>query len=262
MTTAFDAFARAAAALAPRSAVVLGSGLAGATAAFAERASVEFGDIPGLVPPTVRGHGGRLAVGEWGGTPALLFLGRLHFYEGHPWQVVTGTIRTAAELGATRVVLTNAAGGLHPALNPGDLMAIRGHLKLLDASAWRGLANGGAAQPYSPRLIEVIQAHERAAGRELLAGVYAALTGPCYETPAEIRALAACGADAVGMSTAMEAEEAVRLGLEVVGVSCVTNKAAGLGGDTLDHAEVLANAKLAVTRMGELLVRLVDGSPV
>ena len=103
-----------------------------------------------------------------------------------------------------------------------------------------------------------MQSHETAAGRDLLAGVYAALTGPSYETPAEILALAACGADAVGMSTAMEAEEAARLGLEVAGVSCITNKAAGLGGATLDHAEVLTNAKLAVARIGELLRRLIE----
>ncbi len=304
--TPFAAFARTAASLAPRTAVVLGSGLAGATAAFAERASVGFGDIPGLVPPTVHGHGGRLAVGEWVGVPALLFLGRLHFYEGHPWSVVTGTVRIAAELGATRIVLTNAAGGIHASLAPGDLMAIRGHLKLLGPTAWRALASdtrllaltsplggevggvsptgggdapphshrspppaaarrpppqGGrseASSPYSLHLIEVMQSHETAAGRDLLAGVYAALTGPGYETPAEIRALAACGADAVGMSTAMEAEEAARLGLEVAGISCITNKAAGLGGATLDHAEVLTNAKLAVARIGELLRRLIE----
>ena len=103
-----------------------------------------------------------------------------------------------------------------------------------------------------------MHAHERAAGRDLLAGVYAALTGPSYETPAEIRALKACGADAVGMSTALEAEEAARLGLEVAAISCITNKAAGLGDSALDHAEVLVNAKLAVERMGELLGALVD----
>jgi purine-nucleoside phosphorylase len=255
---AFAAFARTARSLAPRTAVVLGSGLAGATSTFVEHASVGFGDLPGLVPPTVHGHGGRLAVGEWSGAPALLFLGRLHFYEGHPQSVVTGTVRTAVELGATRIVLTNAAGGINPALAPGGLMAIRGHLKLLDATAWRVLANDKPApQPYSARLLETMQSHERAAGRELLAGVYAALTGPSYETPAEIRALARCGADAVGMSTAMEAEEASRLGLEVAGISCITNKAAGLGDAALDHAEVLVNAKLAVERMGALLARLI-----
>ena len=137
-------------------------------------------------------------------------------------------------------------------------MAIRGHLKLLNSKAWRNLASDTAvSQPYSERLIEVILSHEAAAGRELLAGVYAALTGPSYETPAEIRALAACGADAVGMSTALEAEEAARLGLQVAAISCITNKAAGLGDAAIDHAEVLMNAKLAVERMGELLGRLV-----
>jgi purine-nucleoside phosphorylase len=256
--TPFADFAQTVASLAPRTAVVLGSGLAGATAAFTEHASVGFGDIPGLVPPTVKGHGGRLAVGEWAGVPALLFLGRLHFYEGPPWHVVTGTVRIAAELGAKRIVLTNAAGGIHPALNPGDLMAIRGHIKLLEANTWRALTDDSAlSQPYAQRLIEVVQSHEAEVGRELLAGVYAALTGPCYETPAEIRALAKCGADAVGMSTAMEAEVAARLGLEVAGLSCVTNKAAGLGGATLDHAEVLANARLAVARIGEVLGALI-----
>jgi len=256
--SAFGEFARAAALLKPRAAVVLGSGLAGATAAFAERASVPFADVPGLVPPTVHGHGGRLLVGDWAGAPALLFAGRVHFYEGHRWDTVVGTVRTAAELGTTRIVLTNAAGGIHEKLVPGELMALTGHLKLLGAGAWRALAtDGGIARPYSARLLDAALAHERAAGRELVAGVYAALTGPSYETPAEIRALAACGADAVGMSTAMEAEEAVRLGLEVAALSCVTNRAAGLSAAPLDHAEVLVNAKLAVSRAADLLLALV-----
>jgi purine-nucleoside phosphorylase len=249
---AYTAFIGTARKFNPRTAVVLGSGLAGATRAFVEHASVGFGNIPGLVPPTVHGHGGRLAVGEWSGVPCLLFLGRLHFYEGHLRSVVVGTIRAAAEIGVSRVVLTNAAGGIRPDLAPGDLMAIRGHLKLLDRNAWRGLANGTELpQPYPARLLELMQS------RGLPTGVYAALTGPSYETPAEIRALKACGADAVGMSTALEAEEAARLGLEVAAVSCITNKAAGLGDAVLDHAEVLVNAKLAVERMGELLGALV-----
>lgn len=257
---AFADFVGKARQLAPRTAVVLGSGLAGAARAFAEHASVGFGDIPGLALPTVAGHGARLAVGLWGGTPALLFLGRLHFYEGHPREVVTGGVRVAADLGVTRVVLTNAAGGIRSDLHPGALMALTGHLKLLGPDAWRAVAaGGGVVRPYSARLLEIARASEAAAGRELPSGVYAALTGPSYETPAEIRALAACGADAVGMSTALESEEAARLGLEVAAVSCVTNKAAGLGGATLDHTEVLENAKLAVERMGALLGTLVAG---
>lgn len=236
--------------LQPRSAVVLGSGLGGATSAFREFASIAFADIPGLVPTTVHGHRGRLAVGNWGETPTLLFFGRLHYYEGHSCEVVTATIRTAAELGVQRLILTNAAGGIHPSLGPGSLMAIRGHFKLIGSDAWRDLAVGHAVvSPYTPRLLALMP--------ELLPGVYAALTGPCYETPAEIRALAVCGADAVGMSTALEAEAAKELGLEVAGISCITNKAAGLSGGPLDHAEVLTNARLSVERLGQIVGRLI-----
>lgn len=257
--TAFAAFARATAERAPRTAVVLGSGLAGASRAFVTHASVPFGEIPGLVPPSVHGHGGRLALGEWAGVPVLLFLGRLHLYEGHPRNAVIGTVRTAADLGARRIILTNAAGGIHPSLIPGGLMALRGHLKLIGPDAWKALASADAlSRPYAPHLIEVMRSHEAAAGRELLAGVYAAFTGPTYETPAEIRAIATCGADAVGMSTALEAEEAARLGLEAAGISCITNRAAGLGDTPLDHAEVLTNAELAVERLGALLTALIS----
>lgn len=247
---AFAEFAGTARSLAPRTAVVLGSGLGGVTADFRESATVAFGDVPGLVPTTVAGHRGRIAVGHWRDTPALIFHGRLHFYEGHSREVVTGLVRVVADLGIHRLVLTNAAGGIHPSLEPGALMAIRSHLKLIGPCAWKSLATGAeAVSPYSPRLLGAIP--------ELLAGVYAGLTGPSYETPAEIRALAACGADAVGMSTALEAEAAAALGMEVAGISCVTNKAAGITAAALDHAEVLANAKLGVERLANVIGRLV-----
>jgi len=242
MNAASDEFARFAGItrdVAPRSAVILGSGLGAAAVDFREVASIAFGDIPGLVPTSVHGHKGRLVVGTWSDVPALLFLGRLHFYEGHSHDVVVRTVRTVAELGITRLILTNAAGGIHPTLSPGSLMAIRAHIKLIGPTAWKSVE--ATTSPYCPRLL--------AAMPELLAGVYTALTGPCYETPAEIRALAACGADAVGMSTAMEAEAAAELGLSVAAISCITNKAAGLGATTLDHGEVLANAKLAVEQL-------------
>src|SRR5262245_10928572 len=251
---AFAEFGRVVRGLGPKAAVVLGSGLGGAAAQFRESASIPFGDIPGLVPTTVHGHAGRLAVGLWGEVPALLLLGRLHFYEGHSPEIVTGTVRVAADLGVNRLVLTNAAGGIHPALDPGSLMVIRGHIKLVGPGAWRELPAGtGVAELYSLKLIRAMRDHETATGRELPVGVYAALTGPSYETPAEIRALAKCGADAVGMSTALEAEAAAELGLEVAAISCITNKGAGLGDATLDHAEVLVNAKLAVERLGGLV---------
>lgn len=248
--SAFAAFASHCRSAPPRVAVVLGSGLGDAARAFVEVAAVPFADVPGFVAPTVHGHRGTLAFGRWSGTPALLFHGRMHFYEGHSREVVTAPVRVARELGATRLVLTNAAGGIHPSLDPGSLMAIRGHLKVIGSGAWRTLAAGTAlSSPYSPRLLG------RLGG--LLAGVYAALTGPSYETPAEIRAMAACGADAVGMSTALEAEAAAALGMEVAAISCVTNRAAGLSAEVLDHKEVLVNAKLAVGRLGGLIAELV-----
>ncbi len=261
MADAFAPFAAAVRAAAPRSAVVLGSGLGGVTAAFHETASVAYGDVPGLVPTTVHGHKGRLAVGDWAGVPVVVAFGRLHFYEGHSWDVVTGLVRAVAGLGVKVLVLTNAAGGVHPSLNPGGLMAIRGHQKWLGGNAWTRLADGaGVDAPYSPRLLDVMLKHEAAAGGDLLAGVYAALTGPCYETLAEVRALKASGADAVGMSTAMEAEAAAALGLEVAAVSCITNKAAGLSDGPLDHTEVLDNAKLAVDRLAALLLAVFRAS--
>jgi purine-nucleoside phosphorylase len=257
--SAFTDFERVARDLEPKTAAVLGSGLGGVTSRFRESASIAFGDVPGLVPTTVHGHTGRLAVGRWGEIPALLFLGRLHFYEGHSRDVVTSMVRAAASLGVKRLVLTNAAGGIHRALNPGALMAIRAHIMLVGRDAWREVPSGSAVvEHYSPRLIRALCAYESAAGRELPVGVYAALTGPCYETPAEIRALAACGANAVGMSTALEAEAAAELGMEVAAISCITNKAAGLSPGALDHAEVLANAKLAVERLGGLLSEVIN----
>jgi purine-nucleoside phosphorylase len=246
----FADFERVTRSLAPRTAVVLGSGLSGATAGFRECASIAFGAVPGLIPPTVVGHGGRIVVGVWGAIPILLFLGRIHLYEGNPPQMITAAVGVAAVLGAERLILTNAAGGIHPALGPGSLMAIRGHLRLIGPEAWRSLASGNAAAtPYSTRQLALVPG--------VHSGFYAAVAGPCYETPAEIRALAACGADAVGMSTALEAEEAARLGLELAAISCITNRAAGLGGARLDHREVLANAQLSVARLREVIGRWV-----
>jgi purine-nucleoside phosphorylase len=257
----FTTFDRLVHKLAPRTAIVLGSGLSGVIDRFLELGSIAFGDIPGLSPTTVHGHPGRLAIGLWNGVPILLFRGRLHFYEGHSHEIVTGPIHVAASFGSKVLVLTNAAGGINPSLSPGSLMAIRKHINLVQCDAWRVLASGSdlpASFPYSERLLEVMQSQNAADGNVIFAGVYAALTGPSYETPAEIRALANCGADAVGMSTALEAEAAAELGMEVAAISCITNAAAGLGFGQLNHAEVLDNAKLGVERLSELLARIVS----
>jgi len=246
----FTEFAQIAHGLAPQSAIVLGSGLGGVTTGFVEVASVSFADVPGLVQTTVQGHKGRIAVGHWNGTPTMVFHGRMHFYEGHSQEAVTAPVRIAADLGVKRLILTNAAGGIQASLDPGALMAIRGHIKIIGPEAWRTLAAGTAVNtPYSPQLLARMPS--------LIAGVYAALTGPCYETPAEIRAFARCGFDAVGMSTALEAEAAAELGMEVAAISCITNKAAGLSEAPLDHKEVLVNAKLAVERLAELIGELI-----
>jgi purine-nucleoside phosphorylase len=248
MSNAFEQFQNCVCRSEPRTAVVLGSGLGIIGERIRELAAVSFVDVPRLSATTVGGHAGRLVLGEWNGVPVLVYIGRVHYYEGHAWNVVTAPIRLAADLGAKRLVLTNAAGGIHPSLAPGSLMALRGHLAMLDRDVWK---QPRIADCYSPALVAQLQ------NAGLFAGTYAALTGPSYETPAEIRALAAMGADSVGMSTAREAEAAVSLGLEVAAISCITNRAAGLGDGALDHAEVLINAKRAADRLGELIGILV-----
>jgi purine-nucleoside phosphorylase len=245
--TPFDQFRAAVAPVAPRVAVVFGSGLADAASPFAAAASIPFADVPGLVPPTVAGHKGRLSVGHWAGVPAVVSFGRVHFYEGHPWDRVTRLVQLIAEFGVKTLVLTNAAGGIRDDLRPGDLMAIRGHVKLFSREATPSTLNldalGVASRLTGPYSLFA----------PLPAGVYAALTGPCYETPAEIRALRAIGADAVGMSTAVEAETAAALGLAVAGISCITNKAAGLSDGPLSHHEVEETAKKAVAKLAEVI---------
>ena len=245
--TPFDDFRRACELSRPRSAVVLGSGLAGVAGAFASMHTLAYADVPGLVAPGVAGHRGELALGTWGGVPALVCFGRVHYYEGHPWGRVTRLVELVADLGVTRVVLTNAAGGLHVELNPGDVMLIAAQVELLTPADWPRLAE--PRRLYTPALLEQL----RAAEPKLVAGVYAGLTGPCYETPAEIRALAACGIDAVGMSTVREAAAAAARGLEVVGLSCVTNKAAGLAPGTLHHDDVQSTARLAAAKLARLI---------
>jgi purine-nucleoside phosphorylase len=248
----FEAFATTARAHSPRVAVVLGSGLGTVPQRFEEFSSVSFADVPGLATTSVMGHSGSICLGTSVSRPILIFRGRLHLYEGHPWDRVTTPIHLMAGLGVKIVLLTNAAGGIHDSLGPGDLMVLRDHLFLQMPNAWKAVAEP-RTPPYSRRLIELLQQCERERGRNLMAGVYAALTGPCYETPAEIRALKALGADAVGMSTAAEANAAATLGLEVAAISCITNKAAGLTGGILDHREVLANAARPAERISEIL---------
>jgi purine-nucleoside phosphorylase len=231
----------------PTKAIVLGSGLSMVASRITPTSTLKYQDIPGLVPPTIQGHRGELVLGRFQDRAVLVSYGRVHYYEGHPWDRVLRLVNLLADWGVQRLILTNAAGGLHPDLEPGSAMLLRGHVKLLDADAWRQLDE--VHTPYSQALNDALNRQFP----KLISGVYAGLTGPCYETPAEIRALLACGIDAVGMSTVMEAEMAASRGLEVVGISCITNKAAGLADGTLNHHEVESTAKLAVDQIRRLV---------
>jgi purine-nucleoside phosphorylase len=260
MMSPFDFFRETVQSLQPKIAVVLGSGLGNIPYSFQPIASIPFADVPGLVPTGVVGHSGKIAVGTCNNQSLFVYYGRLHFYEGHSWDRVSKPIEIAAELGVQTLILTNAAGGIHDRLDPGSLMVIEDHLFLQKPDTWKGsLVESPRPSVYSTEIIDAIQRLETQQGREILAGIYAALTGPSYETPAEIRALKVMGADAVGMSTAWEAETAHRLGLRCAGISCITNKAAGLAGKPLDHQEVLETAKHAVGRISELIERLIAG---
>jgi purine-nucleoside phosphorylase len=257
MVSSFTALAEAARAAPATVALVLGSGTNVVADRVSVTVSVPFAEVPGLSGTSVAGHRGRLTLGDWAGRRVLVFEGRLHFYEGHPWSSVVQPIRLAHALGARVLLATNAAGGIHPSLGPGSLMAIRDHVLWNVPRPWLhpgpGALGPHRASPYSPRLLRVLTEAGSKAGFELLQGTYASLTGPCYETPAEIRALRAWSVDAVGMSTAREVETAAELGMECAAVSCITNKAAGLSGSPLDHKEVLAVAATQTGSVADLI---------
>ncbi|NEM04961.1 purine-nucleoside phosphorylase [Geodermatophilus normandii] len=239
-------------------AVVMGSGWAPAADAFGEPAtSVGVGDLPGFAAPTAVGHGGQVKSVRVGDRRVLLFLGRTHLYEGRGVEPVVHGIRTAAAAGVRTVVLTNAAGGLAPEHRVGQAVLISDHLNLTARSPLVGATFVDLTDLYSARLRELARSIEPDLGE----GVYAALPGPHYETPAEIRMLRTLGADLVGMSTALEAIAARAAGMEVLGLSMVTNAAAGITGEKLDHEEVLAAGKAAAGRLGEFLVEFIGRLP-
>ncbi|MFO0877364.1 MAG: purine-nucleoside phosphorylase [Gemmataceae bacterium] len=244
--TDFPDFQRACVDHPPATFLVLGSGLGVIAERLRPLARVRFADIPGLPASTIVGHRGQWTLGLWESQCVLMSEGRLHYYEGHPWEVVVRPIQVAASLGVRRVLLTNAAGGIRDDLDPGSLMPIRDHLQWNQPHPWRVTPT---SSPYSEELLEVI----RQVGGAKLPGIYAAVTGPSYETPAEIRALRSVGADAVGMSTSREAMAARAAGLQVAAISMVTNRAAGLSAGKLDHQEVLAEGKASAARLGNLL---------
>ena len=239
-------------------AVVMGSGWAPAADAFgAAVASIAIGELPGFAAPTAVGHGGEVRSVRVGDRKVLLFLGRTHLYEGRGVEPVVHGIRTAAAAGVRTVVLTNAAGGLDPDHRVGQAVLISDHLNLTARSPLVGATFVDLTDLYSAPL----RALAREIDPSLAEGVYAALPGPHFETPAEIRMLTTLGADLVGMSTALEAIAARAAGVEVLGLSMVTNAAAGITGEALDHLEVLAAGKAAAGQLGAFLVELIGRLP-
>ena len=248
--------------LVPQIGIVLGSGLGGLAEQLTDAVAVPFNDLPGWPAASAPGHAGRLLLGRLEGVPVVCLQGRLHLYEGNSERLVVEPVLLMGRLGARLIVLTNAAGGVNAAYPAGTLMLIADHLNLTGRQPLRG-ANDDALGPrfpdyvdaWSPRLRALMRRAAKEEGIALEEGVYAGLVGPVYETPAEVRMLRTLGADAVGMSTVLEAIAARWSGLELVGVSLVTNQGAGVTGDPLSHEEVLAAAADAGPRFTRLVRR-------
>ncbi len=236
-------------------AVVLGSGWAPAAAQLGEpTAAVPMAELPGFTPPTAQGHGGQVLSLQVGAQRVLVLLGRIHAYEGHDLRHVVHPVRTACAAGAQTVILTNAAGGLRDEFSVGQPVLISDHLNLTARSPLVGAQFVDLVDAYTPRLRKLA----REIDPSLAEGVYAGLPGPHYETPAEIRMLRTLGADLVGMSTVHETIAARAAGAAVLGVSLVTNLAAGMTGQPLSHDEVLEAGRQSATRMGSLLSAVIS----
>ncbi len=257
------ALVRSRSGLEPRVGVVLGSGLGGFADALEQQAAIPFGEIPHFPASTVAGHGGALVLGRCGGVPVAVMKGRVHHYEGYSLQDVVFPVRVLARLGVRILVVTNAAGAVNTLFAPGELMLIEDHINLI-GNPLVGV-NEDALGPrfpdmsaaYDPPLRELAEAACRAVGVGSRRGVYLALGGPSYETPAEIRMARVLGADAVGMSTAPEVVAARHMGLRVLGLSCITNMAAGVTHAKLDHNEVLATGERVKSALVQVLTRIV-----
>jgi purine-nucleoside phosphorylase len=248
--------------LRPTLALVLGSGFQHVLSKLEVDARIAYSKVPGFPPVGVSGHAGELLFGHLGGTPVIVLSGRAHFYEGHSMERVTFAVRALAALGVQDVLLTNAAGGINRKFRPGDFMVLTDHINLMGVNPLRpsGL---GVEKSRLPRFVDLTNVYDKKLARllfkagkacklKLWRGVYLAVCGPTYETPAEVRAYRRLGADAVGMSTVPEAMVARQCGLRVAALSCITNLAAGISPSALSHAEVLHTA----SRVGGLAAHL------
>lgn len=248
---------------APVCGIVLGSGLGGLVSHLEQATSVPFTDIPGFPKATVAGHAGQFLYGRLAGKPVALMAGRLHMYEGHDAAVAAFPVRVMHALGAPVYVASNAAGGIRRSLNPGDLMVVADHINLMFRSPLSGPVENGderfpdMSAPYDEELRTQMHTAGRSIGVPLHDGVYCGLLGPTYETPAEIRMLEQLGADAVGMSTVPEVIVARAIGMRTVAVSCITNKAAGLSAQVLNHSDVMDVGKIVAASFEALITEFV-----
>jgi len=250
--------------LRPRVAIVLGSGLG----AFAEQiegaTAIPFAEIPHFPQSTVPGHSGRLVIGTIGGTAVAVMQGRVHAYEGYSSEEVTFPVRVLGRMGVAQLVLTNAAGGINPAFRQGQLVLIADHINFSGRNPVAGPNDErlgprffDMSEAYSARLRKLAQEAAKSMSLDLEEGVYLSVLGPSFETPAEIRAFRTLGADMVGMSTVQETIAARHMGIEVLGISCVTNMAAGIQAEPLSHEEVMETGRAVEARLAELLRRVV-----
>lgn len=252
----------------PQVALVLGSGLGGFADEFEEAVRIPYQQIPGFVTSTAQGHAGTLVIGKVEGVPVLAMQGRVHYYEGYSLEEVTFPIRTFKLVGIKTLILTNAAGGIDVQLNQGALMVISDHLNLMGVNPLRGPNDErfgprfpDMSEVYSRELQELVVVEARDLGVDVRRGIYAALAGPSYETPAEIHMLRAFGADAVGMSTVPEAIVARHMGMNVLGISCITNMAAGISEQPINHEEVMETGERVRASFTQLLRRVIAKMP-
>jgi purine-nucleoside phosphorylase len=261
---ALEAAVRARTDLVPRAGIVLGSGLGGLADDLADAIAIPFAELPGWPAATAPGHLGRLLLGRLDGVPVAMLQGRFHMYEGNDPGLIVQPVLLMGRLGARTVVLTNAAGGLNPAYGAGTLMVIADHLNLTGRTPLLG-PNADEIGPRFPDLTNVyVPAHRaalhaaaRAEETSLEEGIYVGLLGPTYETPAEVRMFRGLGGDAVGMSTVLEAIACRWAGIEVAGVSLITNPGAGYSGEPLNHEDVLAAGAAAGPRLARVIRRFV-----
>lgn len=249
----------------PEIALVLGSGLGAFADEFEGAVKIPYAEIPGFAISTVEGHSGNLVIGKVRGIPVVAMQGRVHFYEGYSMEEVTFPVRTFKLLGVKTVLLTNAAGGIDVELSQGALMVISDHLNLMGVNPLRGPNDDrfgprfpDLTEVYSRALQEIAVEEARSLGIEIRRGIYAALSGPSYETPAEIHMLRSFGADAIGMSTVPEAIVARQMGMDVLGISCITNMAAGISETPINHEEVMETAARVTVSFTQLIRNIIS----